>query len=187
VTGHLAAQYDALASSAGGWITTVHNPDYAASGSLVSLLCAGPIDEPYLLVESDLLYEPRAAQLLVDAAEPDLLLASGPTGSGDEVHVGAVDGRLTDLTKDPQALTGQAVGELVGLTRISPPLHARVLSEAQRLLASTRRVEYEQALVAAARHHPLPVLVAAALIWTEIDDESHLARARGVIAPRLAL
>jgi choline kinase len=55
VIGHLAAQYD-----------------------------ADPIDEPYLLVESDLLYDARARRLLVDAPFQDLLLASGATRSGDE-------------------------------------------------------------------------------------------------------
>lgn len=187
VTGHLGEQYDALARRAPLAITTVRNPDYAETGSLVSLLCAGPIDEPYLLVESDLLYESRAPRLLVESPQPDLLLASGPTASGDEVYVGAVNGRLTDLSKRIDALRGACVGELVGLTRISPPLHAHVMSEAARLLDTTRRIEYEQALVAAAGRHPLHVLVAGDLVWTEIDDELHLARARDLIAPRLGL
>jgi choline kinase len=186
VTGHLAPQYDALAGR-GDVIETVFNPEYADTGSLVSLLCAGPIDEPYLLVESDLLYDVRAPRLLVESSFPDVLLASGPTSSGDEVYVAAADGRLTDLNKSADALRGPRVGELVGITRVSQALHARILQEAKTLLAATRRVEYEHALVAAARHQAIHVLVAPDLVWTEIDDESHLARARGLIAPRLGL
>ena len=143
------------------------------------------MNEPYLLVESDLLYERRAPRLLMESPHSDLLLASGPTGSGDEVYVGAETGRLVDLTKRPGELRGTHIGELVGLTRVSPSLHACILSEAARLMTQTRQVEYETALVAAARHHPLPVLVADDLIWTEIDDAAHLARALNTVVPRL--
>ena len=185
VTGHLAQHYVALAGKLGPRVTLVHIPEYATSGSLVSLLCAGDPGEPYLLVESDLLYERRAPRLLVASAHPDLLLASGPTGSGDEVYVGTKDGHLVDLTKERDRLRGSLAGELVGLTRVSPALHAEILSQATPLLASTRHVEYETALVAAARSRPVPVLVVEDLVWTEVDDAQHLARALSTIAPRL--
>jgi choline kinase len=185
VTGHLSAHYADLAGRLGGWVTLVHNAEYATSGSLVSLAAVGPLDEPYLLVESDLLYERRAPRLLMESPHPDVLLASGPTGSGDEVYVGAEAGHLVDLTKQLGTLRGTHIGELVGLTRVSPALHARILSEAASLLAHTRQVEYETALVAAARHHALPVLVVDDLLWTEVDDEQHLARALETVVPHL--
>jgi 2-aminoethylphosphonate-pyruvate transaminase len=183
VTGHLSGHYEALAARLGDWVSLAHNPDYTTTGSLASLTCAGPIDEPYLLVESDLLYEPRAPRLLIESSEDDLLLASGPTGSGDEVYVAAEHGALTDLTKRLGELRGPRVGELVGLTRVSPPLHAAILAHAAQLLSTTRLVEYETALVAAARHHRLPVLVVQDLIWAEVDDAQHLARASSVVLP----
>ena len=185
VTGHLPEHYRALADRLGPWVTTVHNAAYATSGSLVSLTSVGRLDEPYLLVESDLLYERRAPRLLVEADEPDLLLASGPTASGDEVYVGAADGRLVDLTKRLERLHGERVGELVGITRISPALHGEILLHAETLLAASPHVEYETALVAASRRHPLRVMVVDDLIWTEVDDEGHLARAMAAIVPRL--
>ncbi len=185
VTGHLSDHYAQLARRLGAWVTLVHNAEYADSGSLVSLTAVGPIDEPYVLAESDLLYERRAPRLLMESPHPDVLLASGPTGSGDEVYVGADNGQLVDLSKRLAELRGTHVGELVGLTRVSPALHARILSEAERLLARTRHVEYETALVAAARHHPVPVLVVDDLLWSEVDDLNHLARATTTVAPRL--
>jgi 2-aminoethylphosphonate-pyruvate transaminase len=185
VTGHLADHYAALAARLGPWVTLVHNAEYATSGSAVSLAAAGAIDEPYLLVESDLLYEPRAPRLLVDSSDGDVVLASGTTHSGDEVYVGAKDGRLVDLSKQLDRLAAPRVGELVGLTRVSPALHAEILRQASRLLADTRQVEYETTLVAAARHHPVSVLVVDDLVWTEVDDTNHLSRAVSTIVPRL--
>lgn len=185
VTGHLSHYYEQLAARLGRWVTLSHNPDFATTGSLVSLLCAGPIDEPCLIVEADLLYERRAPALLLTAPHDDLLLASGPTGSGDEVYVGAENGRLVDLTKRLDALRGERVGELVGLTRVSTALHRELSEQGLRLLADTRKVEYEAALVAASRVRPIPVLVVDDLVWTEVDDATHLARARTQIVPRL--
>jgi choline kinase len=185
VTGHLAEHYAALAARLGTWVTLAHNAEYATSGSLVSLLRAGDLKEPYLLVESDLLYERRAPRLLVESEHDDVLLASGATGSGDEVYVGAEDGHLVDLTKHRARLHGSLAGEMVGLTRVSPALHGEIRAQATSLLAGTRHVEYETALAAAARSHPVPVLVVEDLVWTEVDDAQHLTRAVTTIAPRL--
>jgi choline kinase len=135
VTGHLKEHYQSFAARLGPWVTLAHNPDFATTGSLASLACAGAIDEPYLLVESDLLYEARAPRLLLEAPHPDLLLASGPTGPGDEVYVSATNGRLSDLTK--RCGSGRPAGR-----RAVP-------------------------------------------VWTEVDDERHLARARTLIFPAL--
>jgi 2-aminoethylphosphonate-pyruvate transaminase len=187
VTGHLSHYYQDLATRIGGAVELVHNAAYATTGSLSSLLCSGPIDEPYLLVESDLLYEPRAPRVLMEAPDADLLLASGATGSGDEVYVAAENGRLTDLSKNLATLRGSLVGELVGLTRISPALHAEVVACAPDLLAAGPPVDYETGLVAASRHRPLAVLVIPDLLWTEIDDEHHLARAVERVAPQMGL
>jgi 2-aminoethylphosphonate-pyruvate transaminase len=185
VTGHLAQHYTALAERLGSWVTLTHNAEYATSGSLVSLMCARDLNEPYLLVESDLLYERRAPRMLLESTHADVLLASGPTGSGDEVYVGATDGRLVDLTKQLARLRGSRVGELVGLTRVSPALHAAIRARATFLLADSRYVEYETALAAAARSHPVRVLIVDDLVWSEIDDLHQLSRAVATVAPRL--
>ena len=187
VTGHLADRYAELARRLGDQITLVHNPDFAASGSFVSLQRAGAIEEPYLLVESDLLFEARAPRLVVDAELDSVLLASGPTGSGDEVHVGVEHGRLVDLTKRRERLRGDWGGELVGITRVSPALHAEMLRRGAELLRGTPHVEYESALVAAAGREPVHVLRVDDLVWTEVDDVAQLDRATAVIAPRLGI
>lgn len=177
VTGHLSEQYEDLARRLGDSVTTRHNVSYAARGSSASFCCVGPIDEPYLLAESDLLYEPRAPRLLVDAPEGDVLLASGPTASGDEVFVGVEGCRLMSLTKRRDRLVGTCAGELVGLTRISPALHAAMLREAASLLRHDPLTDYESVLVAAGRDHTVKVLVVQDLVWTEVDDARQLERA----------
>jgi 2-aminoethylphosphonate-pyruvate transaminase len=187
VTGHHRERYEALAEARTG-IETVYNPRFAESGSMLSLTFArARVEESFLLLESDLIYEPRALTAVLDAQSPDLLLLSGATGAGDEVWV-EVDaaGCLVNMSKDRSRLGPNVFGELVGITKVSRDLFAAMLDAGERLLAESPRVEYEtDALVAAARRHPVPTLRIDDLVWAEIDDEAAFARARAQVYPRL--
>ena len=185
VTGHLSAWYEELARRMPN-VELAHNPDYAASGSMYTLYLARDlIGEDFVLAESDLVYEKRALDVLFAAPSPDTLLTSGPTRSGDEVYVEARDGRLTGLSKKRETLKGEVVGELVGLTRVSQRCLKAMCAHAETVFRESKHLEYEQALVAAARGMPVDCPVVPDLAWTEIDDEHHLARARDDVYPRI--
>jgi choline kinase len=185
VTGHLPEYYDALAQRAPG-IELVHNPDYASSGSMYTLYLARErVTEDFVLLESDLVYERRALDVLFASPGSDTLLTSGPTQSGDEVYVEASSGRLTGLSKNRAELRGTVVGELVGITRLSVQCLYAMCAHAERVFLETRHLEYEQALVAAAREIRVDCPVVTDLAWTEIDDERHLARARAHVFPSI--
>lgn len=185
VTGHLPEYYRALAQRVPG-IELVHNPDYASSGSMYTLyLARDRIADDFVLLESDLVYEQRALDVLFAASGPDTLLTSGPTQSGDEVYVEAKHGRLTGLSKRRSALEGTVIGELVGITRVSRRCLEAMCAHAERVFRESRHLEYEQALVAAARDVTIDCPVIEDLAWTEIDDERHLARAQERVYPRI--
>jgi 2-aminoethylphosphonate-pyruvate transaminase len=185
VTGHLSEYYEALARRVAN-VELAHNPDYANSGSMYTLhLARERVDGDFVLLESDLVYERRALDVLFASPGRDTLLASGPTRSGDEVYVEAEGGRLTGLSKKRADLHGTVVGELVGISRLSMRCLAAMCAHAERVFRETRHLEYEQALVAAAREVRVDCAVVPDLAWTEIDDERHLARARGEVYPRI--
>jgi len=195
VTGHRAAYYDALSLAYGGRVRTVGNPVYAESGSMYSLYCArDAVDKAFLLLESDLIYEPRAlTELLAHPAE-DAILLSGPTGAGDEVFVATNDGILFAMSKDADSLvSGQdesagirVTGELVGISKISAELFALMLRIAAPAFEKSLFFDYEtDCLVAAARERPIACPVVPDLVWSEIDDPTHLQRARDVIYPEI--
>ena len=187
VTGHLEQHYRELAARVGGAIELVHNPRYAESGSMYSLHCARDAlrGVDFLLLESDLIYESRALEALAAHAGRNVLLVSGPTASGDEVYVEARGGKLVNLSKQ-RAQIAALFGELVGITRVSPPLFDAMLASAQARFRDTLRMEYEQALVAAARSVPVDCLLIPDLVWAEIDDAQHLERAARQVYPRLS-
>lgn len=187
VTGHLSEHYDALAARCGPLVRTVHNPQFAESGSMYSLWCAREaVRGPYLLLESDLIYEPRALAHLMAEPSADAILLSGPTQAGDEVYVETRNGCLVAMSKDRATLGPDVAGELVGICKISTPLHDLMNSIAARAFDQSLRFDYEtDCLVAAARLRPIACPVLADLAWAEIDDPSHLARARQTVYPEI--
>lgn len=188
VTGHLADHYEALVARCGGLVRTVRNERYAESGSMYSLWCARTLTQgPFLLLESDLVYEPRALTTLLEGPAEDAVLLSGPTGAGDEVWVQVKDGRLADMSKRRADLSAPPAGELVGIARVSAPLFALMCGIAERAFRNTLFYDYETGcLVAAARERPIACPLVPDLVWGEIDDPAHLARVRERIYPQVA-
>jgi len=190
VTGYYSDFYEELAA-ANSDISTVHNDKFADSGSMYSLWCARDrIDEGFLLLESDLVYEQRALTVLQEGSV-DAVLLSGPTNAGDEVYVetegdGPV-GHLYNMSKDADALGADPSGELVGISRISPELFRYMREYAEmEFHADNLHVSYEEdALVHAGRQMHVPCPVVADLLWGEIDDASHLERVREMVYPAI--
>lgn len=178
VAGFMARAYHELASRELD-LEVVENKEFYTTDSMASLARAlEVVDDSFLLLESDLFYEPKALAAVLDCRAPDVLLASGPTGAGDEVWVEAEGDRLRGLSKRRAELASVS-GELVGIHKISPPL-AELMRELYRGFVSERghgRMAYEtQALVAAARHRRVEVCLVPDLLWGELDCERHYQR-----------
>lgn len=188
VTGFGAAHYEELARSYPGLVRTVYNAEFASSGSMYSLACAGVLTQgPFLLLESDLVYEPRALRVLLDHPAEDVILLSGPTGAGDEVYVHARDGRLLAMSKDRARLGAAVSGELVGISKISASLFALMQRIAAAAFERSLLFDYEtDCLVQAASAHDVACALAPGLLWGEIDDPVHLRRAREDLYPQIA-
>jgi 2-aminoethylphosphonate-pyruvate transaminase len=186
VTGHLADHYHALARR-DARVRIAHNAEYAVSGSMYSLFCArDAVADDFLLLESDLIYEPRALETLLQHPGADAVLLSGPTGAGDEVYVCTRDGHLEAMSKNPADLPWAPAGELVGISKISTSLYGLMLDIARDAFASSLRFDYEtDCLVAAGRQRPIACPVVADLLWGEIDDPAHLERVRASVYPSI--
>lgn len=187
VTGHLADRYDALQPPAGLALTRLHNPLYAEKGSFESLRVGlAAMRGPFLLLESDIVYEPRALATVSSSPHDNLILTSGPTGAGDEVYVwadaqeGAV--RFRGMSKNRTAHADDPFGELVGISKMSQRLAQELLQHAAE---ASPHADYESALVRAAAQVPISCARVDDLLWGEIDDEAMLARVEASLWPRL--
>jgi 2-aminoethylphosphonate-pyruvate transaminase len=153
---------------------------------MYSLYCARDvIDDGFLLLESDLIYEARALDVLLGSEAADAVLLSGPTNAGDEVYVEAPDGLLANMSKD-RAELGSVAGELVGISKISRGLFALMKHISREAFEQSLRFDYEtDCLVQAAASWEISCPVVADLVWSEIDDPAHLQRAREEVWPKL--
>lgn len=187
VTGYRAEFYDRLQAIYNDLIITVHNPNYADSGSMYSLYCARTyIDDDFLLLESDLIYEPRALTTVLTFPRDNVILLSGKTNAGDEVYVETFSEQVVAMSKHPTELK-QVTGELVGISKISLPLLEKMVQEAMPQFTTSLKVDYEtDALVAVAKNYPVYYTLVEDLLWSEIDDHNHLLRAKTQIYPALS-
>jgi len=185
VTGHHAEQYEPLQVRYRQSVLLVHNPHFADSGSMYSLYCARHcVDEAFLLLESDLVYELRALTKCLENPSANVVLLARFSKTSDECFVETRNGRLVAISKNRESLGAEVPGEMVGICKISRALFSVMLDMAERSFHTTRHVDYEtDCLVAAARVMPISCPLAEDLVWCEIDDETHLARARNEIYP----
>jgi 2-aminoethylphosphonate-pyruvate transaminase len=186
VTGHCREWYDEFARASGGSVGTIFNEHYADSGSMYSLYCARhDIDDDFLLLESDLIYEQRALDSALSFPKDNCVLLSGFTESNDEVFVQCERDRLVNMSKNLRRLSGVS-GELVGITRISTTLFSIMLEIAETVFETSRHYDYEtDCLVEAGKRHPVYCCLVSDLVWAEIDDAAHLERARSIVYPEI--
>lgn len=178
----------------------VHSPQFAESGSMHSLYVAqNYLQEDFLLLESDLLYESRALPSVINFDGPDVVLASGKTGSSDEVYIygekqeeqfgyktsaSIVSGKIAAISKQPRP--GISVqGELVGISKISRKLLSLMCTHHEANLEFPCSNHYEECISDVSSKTIIPFLRVGDLVWTEIDDQSHYDRALKEIYPRL--
>ena len=178
----------------------VHSKQFEETGSMHSLFVAkNYLQEDFLLLESDLLYESRALPSVINFEGTDVVLASGETGSGDEVYIYGekreektgtitsgiiVKGQITAISKKP--FPGLSVqGELVGISKISLKLLNLMCDYHQAHLEFPCNRHYEECISDLCPRNQIPFLRVGDLIWTEIDDQSHYERALKEILPKL--
>jgi len=178
----------------------IHSKQFEDTGSMHSLFVASNyLQEDFLLLESDLLYESRALPSVINFEGPDVVLASGETGSGDEVYIyGEKYEKQTGIINSSSVLTGKIAaiskkpfpglsvqGELVGISKISLKLLNRMceLHKVNSEFPCDRH--YEEYISDLCSMTKIPFLRVGDLVWTEIDNQSHYERALKEILPRL--
>ena len=179
VSGFRAEYYERLALEINASFKTpkirvIKNEAYENTGSAKSLECAKAfLKEDTLVLESDLLYEKRMLETIINHPNKNLILSSSATESGDEVFLECDDAilpRLVALSKNKKDLD-HIDGELVGICKLSREVFFD--------LDFNKACDYEYLLVG------LEALKIEDGIWCEIDDKEHLQRAEQSIIPRL--
>ena len=165
-------------------VTCYLNPEYSNSGSMCTLYKAGQfVDSGFLLLESDLLYDISGLHILLESRYDDVILASGQTNAGDEVFIEHDNNMcLVNMSKNVAHLK-QTNTELVGINKISADafnLMCKYFEELGQL-----ELDYENALVEAARHKKIYVHKIEDYAWCEVDTQEHWKRAVNEVYPKI--
>ncbi|MDR1505751.1 MAG: 2-aminoethylphosphonate--pyruvate transaminase [Treponema sp.] len=195
-TGHCAEWYEALAKKY-PLVTLVHNPDYAETGSMGTLaLCAEKAKGGVLVLESDLIYDSAGLFVLHNESRDNVILASGPTKSGDEVYLEAGENQVLLGNSKKKEELHSVYAELVGITRLDKNVLDAMVYYCRAHRTSQPKMEYEAAMSAVSRDalSQAPAIPGSAPVyirkleyyqWREIDDEVHLAMAAESVYPRI--
>jgi 2-aminoethylphosphonate-pyruvate transaminase len=171
-------------------INYVLNENYAESGSMYSFaLVQDFIEDEIILLESDLIYEPRAIYRLLNTDYRNCILVTALSGSGDEVYICANENKeITDLGKEisPDRRV-HAIGELAGISRYESDFLDFVFKKSRNdFAAGNYGYHYESVVFEAGKSTgPVYALLADDLVWYEIDTETDLAKAREQIYPMI--
>lgn len=187
VTGYLSNYYEELADRYPS-IHIVKNQKYSDSGSMYSLYCAREhIDEDFLLLESDLIYEKKALKELLETSSDDVILVSGYTNAGDEVFIETKDRNLVNMSKEKNRLCN-ILGELVGISKVSLGLYREMIALCRDQFVNDLMLDYEtDGFVRAARGRDIYCHKIDDLVWSEVDDQNHYHNAEEEVYPMITM
>jgi len=166
------------------------NPRFT-DGSVVSLATAGEVlrsGRPVLLMDGDVLYDPRMLRRLIQGRAENTLLVDRELEPGDEPVKVCFDhaGAIVDFRKTPEN-PGVRHGESVGFFRFSPAMASALADRAAWYRTHAPALEYEEAIrdLMLAEPERFGAEDVTDLPWTEIDFMEDVVRARDVILPQL--
>lgn len=174
-TGYKQETYDALKSKY-PQIETCFSPRYAETNSMYTLYNTREIigEDDFLLLESDLIFEKKAIQSLLECTEPDVMLISSLTKFQDEYFVEYdSEFRLINCSVNKEEL--DVKGELVGIHKLSNRFYKLMCDDYAKIVEEKPKLGYEFGLLRMSRSIlSIYVLKIDNLKWYEIDDESDL-------------
>jgi choline kinase len=169
-------------------VCTRFNPFFDSSDNLVTAWLAGPeMDEDFLLLNGDTLFEPAVVARLVAGARASVSLAvdEKPHYDGDDMKVRlGPEKRLRAIGKHLNG--GTPDGEAIGLTYFRGAGVAAFRTALDRAVRDPRALRrwYPSVLAAMARTRHLHAVSIRGLWWLEIDSKPDLAAARAALESR---
>ncbi|MGL5901712.1 MAG: winged helix-turn-helix transcriptional regulator, partial [Cetobacterium sp.] len=180
VIGYEKKYYQELAKNYSN-IVLIENLNYERYSSYFSLkLLEKYLNESFILLDSDILYEKKALKKLIKSSKEDVIIVSSESGSKDECFVEITNNNLTKMSKDKSELK-KIDGEMLGISKLS----SRYFYEICKLDVKNPFYSYEYAIADIAKKIPLSTLKLNELVWGEVDTEEQYKKVLKNIYPRL--
>lgn len=173
VTGYQSSYYEEYAKN-NNKITLIKNDKYKWSGTMTSLsLVKDIIDDDFLLLENDMIFEERAIKEILKSKDRDCMLITSESGSGDEALVEIRDGYIYKMSKDVHQFN-KIDGEMIGISKISYEVFEKMLEQFKH--NKNPYLNYEYMLMDIGREFKIGYKKIDDLVWSEIDSMVHYER-----------
>ena len=181
-TGYHKEKYEALMQKY-PQIQCVFSPRFAETNSMYTLWnCREAIgSDDFLLLESDLVFERRAIQDLIDCPFESAMLITPITKFQDQYYV-QMDAQKQLINCGVDKTAFEPSGELVGIHKLSNKFYQTVVAEYDKVIDEKPKLGYEYQLMLTSQkgvagtlqNATMNVLKLEGLQWYEIDDETDL-------------
>ena len=191
VTGYLHHQIEDFVSNRypGLKVTFIHNEVYDSTNNIYSLYLARPVAEgsEVLLLDSDLVYDPEIARLVVAAPDDNVLtLIRHDLGEEEMKVVTDAQGQITEISKT--CSPAQAAGESLGIEKMGPA-YTRALYKELEVMMNGEHLEnkfYELAFERLIRQgHSFRILDVTDHFSCELDTVEDFENAKSLIPASL--
>ena len=150
-------------------IQIVQNENYQHTGTMKSLsLTKSLITSNFLLLESDIIFEVKAIKKLLANPEPDCMIITNESGSGDEALVEIRNNYIYNMSKDKHQLN-KIDGEMIGISKISYKTFNKMLNRFKE--NRNPYLNYEYMLMDIKENIGFEKL--GDLVWWEFDTKHH--------------
>lgn len=161
----------------------VYSDRYKWTGTMHSLALASEhVNNNFLLIEGDLIFEERAIDYLLDDESQNCLVLVNESGSGDEALVETRNGNVFRISKDIHQLS-KIDGEFIGLSKISYQTYKDMLLDFR--YSQNPYLHYEYVLLNVKDKHNIGYTKIDDLVWSEIDTQKQYENLKYFIYPKL--
>ena len=192
VTGYLHEKIEQFVSQQYGdsiQVTFIHNDIYASTNNIYSLWLARPAVEgtEFLLLDSDLLYDPQIITRVLANDAPNVLTLIRHTLGEEEMKV-VVDGNLNITAISKTCNPQEAMGESVGIEKITANYSTALYQELDQMIEQEGLIDifYERAFERLiSQGHTFKVVDTTHYFSYELDTPEDLAHAQEVMPESL--
>lgn len=164
-------------------VSIVCNKLFANTASMASLALAESfVDEDFLLIESDWLFEKEFLVRLIDSTGKNSLSVTSDTGTGDEAFVELENNFVKNISKDIHQLL-RVDGEMIGLSKISIQTFKQMLEMWK--FCDNPIVNYEYLLLRCTQLYEILAIKSTDLICYEVDNLKDFHYMKETVYPKL--
>ena len=162
-------------------VQIICNNDYQKKGSFYSLLTLKDVcQEDIILLDSDIIYEEKALDYILETDKTNAILVSAEKGYKNESFIEEKNGKLWNISKDLRELANYS-GEMLGVSKLSKNL----LKDIYSLSVENDKFSYEYAIRECGIKNEIYTIHIDYLLWGEVSNDENYEQVKEYLYPSI--